>query len=104
LSRTRPWEAEGISRRTWYRRHAAAVGTTSCPADSCLAGHEVVPGDAVKRTPEGGGPRASAPVGSAVASERAGRSVLTTRWRGVGREFPPSWLSAKFSAIHESTI
>jgi len=30
LSRTKPWEAEGISRRTWYRRHQTR-GTSPSP-------------------------------------------------------------------------
>ena len=28
ISRAEPWKAEGISRRTWYRRQAKAVGTS----------------------------------------------------------------------------
>jgi hypothetical protein len=27
VSRAKPWEAEGVSRRTWYRRRAKAGGT-----------------------------------------------------------------------------
>jgi hypothetical protein len=30
LSRMKPWEAEGISRRTWYRRRKTLVGTSLC--------------------------------------------------------------------------
>src|SRR5262249_41103715 len=29
LSQTRPWEAENMSRRTWYRRRTGTVGTDS---------------------------------------------------------------------------
>lgn len=52
LEKTRPWEAEGISRRTWFRRQKQAVdtvGTVSCPAISLSqreiisTAHEVVP-------------------------------------------------------------
>jgi hypothetical protein len=32
LNRTRPWEAMGISRRTWYRRHSKRAGTSSFAA------------------------------------------------------------------------
>lgn len=32
LSRTRPWEAAGISRRTWYRRNRALVPPDTGPA------------------------------------------------------------------------
>ena len=33
LSRARPWEAAGISRRTWYRRHGTPTrGTSPCTA------------------------------------------------------------------------
>ncbi|MBR1156585.1 hypothetical protein [Bradyrhizobium sp. JYMT SZCCT0428] len=32
LSRTKPWEAMGISRRTWYRRHTNPGGTSACAA------------------------------------------------------------------------
>jgi hypothetical protein len=28
--REKPWEAEGISRRTWYRRHARGTGLYGC--------------------------------------------------------------------------
>src|SRR5262249_36626913 len=34
LSATKPWEALGMSRRTWYRRRSGTVGTDSCPVDS----------------------------------------------------------------------
>jgi hypothetical protein len=32
LSRTKPWEALGMSRRTWYRRHGKSRGTSAAPA------------------------------------------------------------------------
>ncbi|PPQ16339.1 hypothetical protein CV770_26710 [Bradyrhizobium sp. AC87j1] len=44
LDRTRPWEAEGISRRTWFRRRAAEDGTNSCGVFSSNSNaHESVP-------------------------------------------------------------
>jgi hypothetical protein len=32
-ARTKPWEAEGISRRTWYRHRKMALRTTSSPSN-----------------------------------------------------------------------
>jgi hypothetical protein len=44
LNRTRPWEAQGISRRTWFRRKAAEDGTNSCGVFSSYSNaHESVP-------------------------------------------------------------
>jgi hypothetical protein len=31
-SRLKPWEAQGVSRRTWYRRQNAKAGTSAPPA------------------------------------------------------------------------
>ena len=41
LSRTRPWQAEGISRRTWFRCRES--GTSSCAASFLFPPHEIVP-------------------------------------------------------------
>jgi hypothetical protein len=30
IARTKPWKTEGISRRTWFRRHGNGHGTNSC--------------------------------------------------------------------------
>jgi hypothetical protein len=44
INRAEPWKAEGISRRTWFRRRAKAGGTKSCPVSFyVLSGHESVP-------------------------------------------------------------
>lgn len=40
---TKPWEAAGMSRRTWYRHRKMALGTDSRPAGDLSAGHETVP-------------------------------------------------------------
>lgn len=43
INRTEPWKAEGISRRTWFRRRKKAGGTKSCPVSFyVLRGHESV--------------------------------------------------------------
>lgn len=47
LERTRPWEEEGISRRTWFRRQKQAAdgtaGTVSCAAIFISTANEAVP-------------------------------------------------------------
>jgi hypothetical protein len=49
LSRTKPWEAEGVSRRTWYRRHPAVAQIRSQYASLLLTpGHESVPPSSVR--------------------------------------------------------
>ncbi|WFU26311.1 hypothetical protein QA649_08915 [Bradyrhizobium sp. CB1717] len=43
INRAEPWKAEGISRRTWFRRREKARGTESCPVSFyVLRGHESV--------------------------------------------------------------
>ena len=52
LSRQKPWEKEGISRRTWYRRHQAGTGT-SCSAISLIRADGLVPQGRTLRKAEG---------------------------------------------------
>lgn len=40
--RTKPWEAEGVSRATWHRRRQKARETDSCAPDSYVLGDESV--------------------------------------------------------------
>lgn len=63
VSRAKPWEALGISRRTWYRRQAAESGTSPCPVSSFyLIRHALVPKSArclrgaLRAGPTGPGP------------------------------------------------
>jgi hypothetical protein len=49
LSRTKPWEREGISRRTWYRRR----GTSPCAMNLSDTEHTLVPPEK-SRTPRRG--------------------------------------------------
>jgi hypothetical protein len=49
ISRTKPWETEGISRRTWYRRHPAVAQIRGQYASLLLTtGHESVPPSSVR--------------------------------------------------------
>ena len=43
LSRTEPWKAEGISRRSWYRRRQQPIGTISSTAVFLSTDDKVVP-------------------------------------------------------------
>ena len=52
LSRQKPWEKEGVSRRTWYRRHQAGTGT-SCSAISLIRADGLVPQGRTLRKAEG---------------------------------------------------
>src|SRR5262249_49814767 len=59
LSQTRPWEAENMSRRTWYRRRTGTVGTDSSAILLSPPSHTFsVPGE---RETEGRRPQAVAP-------------------------------------------
>lgn len=64
INRAEPWKAEGISRRTWFRRRAKAGGTNSCPVSFyVLRGHESVSEiprsgrDALRAGPKGPWPK-----------------------------------------------
>ncbi|SFV16001.1 hypothetical protein SAMN05192541_124113 [Bradyrhizobium arachidis] len=84
LNRTRPWEAEGISRRTWFRRRAREAGTNSCDVFSSNSNaHESVPPsarslrDALRAGPIGPGlrPRRPEQVDSSAHYFEEGREV-----------------------------
>ncbi len=48
LSRTRPWDSEGISRRTWYRRRGTSVSPPIPPLESGgTTGRSTSPGPAI---------------------------------------------------------
>lgn len=64
INRAEPWKAEGISRRTWFRRRGKARGTDSCPVSFyVLRGHESVSEsprrgrDALRAGPKGPWPK-----------------------------------------------
>jgi hypothetical protein len=52
VSRQKPWENEGISRRTWYRRQRDGTGT-SCSAISLIRADGLVPQGRTLRKAEG---------------------------------------------------
>lgn len=62
LSRTQPWKAEGMSRRTWYRKNKSRIGTVGTNTSAVLynsTGDRVVPVER-KREFEGEPPARSA--------------------------------------------
>src|SRR5690606_8887235 len=52
LSATKPWEAEGISRRTWYRRNSG-TGASRVERDNTIGDGLVPRADIEARAPDG---------------------------------------------------
>jgi hypothetical protein len=64
LSRRRPWLAEGISRRTWYRRRQAPVAQVRADLSSCIPRHGRVPASELPYSGGVGGVANHTPVSS----------------------------------------
>ena len=82
LSRTRPWEAEGVSRRTWERRRKARDASSSAANLPVLAADEVATTETPQRSapkgpPTAGGHRSvGAPCGGRAVGRRRRGSVV----------------------------
>ncbi len=79
VSKTKPWEQLGISRRTYYRRMAlAALGTGPSPHPSIVRGDGLVPhAPSTQQTPA---------IGSTRPPAKAVGTPLKTVWEGVDGE------------------